>query len=110
MTAGIDLAFSRNIRPRPREQDFTMTEGSMKPHSKANPFLRVVAALAALALIYSDARSEGLLDKAKANGELVLGTEMQYAPFEFLDNDTPKGYSIDLMKLVAADLGVKTRY
>jgi len=40
-------------------------------------------------------------------GELVLGTEMQYAPFEFLDNNTPKGYSIDLFSLVAADLGVK---
>jgi polar amino acid transport system substrate-binding protein len=58
----------------------------------------------------SSAQSQGLLDEAKARGELVLGTEMQYAPFEFLDNNTPKGYSIDLFSLVAADLGVKTRY
>lgn len=70
----------------------------------------VVAALAVVTFLSSNAHCEGLLDKAKANGELVLGTEMQYAPFEFLDNGTPKGYSIDLMNLVAADLGVKTRY
>jgi polar amino acid transport system substrate-binding protein len=66
--------------------------------------------LAILISASSGAQSQGLLDEAKARGELVLGTEMQYAPFEFLDNNTPKGYSIDLFALVAADLGVKTRY
>jgi polar amino acid transport system substrate-binding protein len=70
----------------------------------------VIAALAILISALSSARSQGLLDEAKARGELVLGTEMQYAPFEFLDNNTPTGYSIDLFSLVAADLGVKTRY
>jgi polar amino acid transport system substrate-binding protein len=69
-----------------------------------------IAALAILICASSGARSQGLLDEAKARGELILGTEMQYAPFEFLDNNTPKGYSIDLFSLVAADLGVKTRY
>jgi polar amino acid transport system substrate-binding protein len=70
----------------------------------------VIAALAILIAASSGARGQGLLDEAKARGELVLGTEMQYAPFEFLDNNKPKGYSIDLFSLVAADLGVKTRY
>jgi polar amino acid transport system substrate-binding protein len=70
----------------------------------------VIAGLAILTCASSSARSQGLLDEAKARGELVLGTEMQYAPFEFLDNNTPRGYSIDLFALVAADLGVKTRY
>ena len=69
-----------------------------------------IAALGILIAASSGARGQGLLDEAKARGELVLGTEMQYAPFEFLDNNTPKGYSIDLFSLVAADLGVKTRY
>ena len=70
----------------------------------------VSIALTILIWVSSSARSQGLLDEAKARGELVLGTEMQYAPFEFLDNNTPTGYSIDLFSLVAADLGVKTRY
>ncbi|MGH9806422.1 MAG: transporter substrate-binding domain-containing protein, partial [Terriglobia bacterium] len=60
-----------------------------------------------LALMPSQARSAGLLDEAKARGELLLGTELQFAPFEFLKDNKPVGYSIDLMDLVAADLGVK---
>jgi polar amino acid transport system substrate-binding protein len=67
-------------------------------------------ALALLALAPSQARSAGLLDEAKARGELLLGTEMQFAPFEFLKDNKPVGYSIDLMNLVAADLGVKVHY
>ncbi|MFI4952279.1 MAG: transporter substrate-binding domain-containing protein [Burkholderiales bacterium] len=55
----------------------------------------------------SNARSAGLLDEAKARGELLLGTELQFAPFEFLQDGKPVGYSIDLMNLVAADLGLK---
>jgi polar amino acid transport system substrate-binding protein len=57
-----------------------------------------------------EVRAKGLLDEAKTRGELVLGTELQFAPFEFLDNNAPKGYSVDLMNLVAADLGVRVRY
>src|SRR6478752_10502837 len=60
-----------------------------------------------LALAPPQARSAGLLDEAKARGELLLGTELQFAPFEFLQDNKPVGYSIDLMNLVAADLGVK---
>jgi polar amino acid transport system substrate-binding protein len=54
--------------------------------------------------------AKGSLDEAKARGELLLGTELQFAPFEFLENNQPKGYSVDLMNMVAADLGVKPRY
>ncbi len=64
-------------------------------------------ALSFLVLMPSNARSAGLLDEAKARGELLLGTELQFAPFEFLQDGKPVGYSIDLMNLVAADLGLK---
>jgi len=64
-------------------------------------------ALAFLVFMPSNARSAGLLDEAKARGELLLGTELQFAPFEFLQDNKPVGYSIDLMNLVADDLGVK---
>ena len=70
----------------------------------------LAAALLAFAMLTfapSHARSAGLLDEAKARGELLLGTELQFAPFEFLIDNKPTGYSIDLMNLVAADLGVK---
>src|SRR6185312_16901905 len=65
-------------------------------------------ALSFLVFMPSNARSAGLLDEAKARGELLLGTELQFAPFEFLVDNKPTGYSIDLMNLVATDLGVKT--
>jgi len=64
-------------------------------------------ALSFLVFMPSNARGAGLLDEAKARGELLLGTELQFAPFEFLQDNKPVGYSIDLMNLVAADLGVK---
>jgi polar amino acid transport system substrate-binding protein len=67
-------------------------------------------AMTLLALAPSQVRSAGLLDDAKARGELQLGTEMQFAPFEFLKDNKPVGYSIELMDLVAADLGVKIHY
>jgi len=73
-------------------------------------FAAGLLAFALLALAPLQARSAGLLDEAKARGELLLGTEMQFAPFEFLEDNKPVGYSIDLMNLVAADLGVKIHY
>jgi polar amino acid transport system substrate-binding protein len=87
-----------------------MMERRQGVFSKDGAISAVIAALAILIAASSGARGQGLLDEAKARGELVLGTEMQYAPFEFLDNNKPKGYSIDLFNLVAADLRVKTRY
>jgi polar amino acid transport system substrate-binding protein len=84
-----------------RRQDSFFKDGAISAVSMA---------LTILICASPSVRGQGLLDEAKARGELVLGTEMQYAPFEFLDNNTPKGYSIDLFSLVAADLGVKTRY
>ena len=82
-------------------------------HGSRGRLNRPVAAFLAVTLLAAAAPSawaESVLDEAKARGELVLGTELQYAPFEFTDNGKPVGYSVDLMDLVAADLGVKLRY
>jgi len=70
----------------------------------------MVAALAAFAGAPGAARADDLLAEVKARGELVLGTEFQFAPFEFLKDNKPIGYSVELMELVATDLGVKLRY
>jgi len=82
-------------------------------HGFLGRLFRPVAAFLAVTLLAAatpSAWAESVLDEAKARGELVLGTELQYAPFEFTDNGKPVGYSVDLMDLVAADLGVKLRY
>jgi polar amino acid transport system substrate-binding protein len=65
---------------------------------------------APIALSSARADAEGLLNKVKSQGELVLCTEFQFAPFEFLEGGKPVGYSVEFMDLVAADLGVKLRY
>jgi polar amino acid transport system substrate-binding protein len=70
----------------------------------------MLVALAAFAGAPKAARADDLLAEAKARGELVLGTELQFAPFEFLKDNKPMGYSIELMDLVVADLGLKLRY
>jgi polar amino acid transport system substrate-binding protein len=51
-----------------------------------------------------------VLSDAKARGELVVGTEFQYAPFEFLDGDKPVGFDVDLIGLIAGDLGLKVKW
>ncbi|MCS0494787.1 transporter substrate-binding domain-containing protein [Ancylobacter mangrovi] len=51
-----------------------------------------------------------VLSDAKARGELVVGTEFQYAPFEFLDGDKPVGFDVDLITLIAKDMGLKVKW
>ncbi|KAF1021158.1 MAG: L-cystine-binding protein FliY [Paracidovorax wautersii] len=54
------------------------------------------------------ASAADLLDKVKAQKVLNLGTEAQFAPFEFIENGKIVGYSTDLLELVMHDLpGVK---
>jgi polar amino acid transport system substrate-binding protein len=50
------------------------------------------------------------LAKVKAAGELVVGTEMQFAPFDFLENGQQAGFNKDLFAEVGKELGVKVRF
>jgi polar amino acid transport system substrate-binding protein len=75
------------------------------------PFMLAILGLSSgIALFPARASAEDRLDKVKSQGELVLCTEFQFAPFEFLEGGKQVGYSVDLMDLVAADLGIKVRY
>ncbi|WP_170285687.1 ABC transporter substrate-binding protein [Microbacterium rhizomatis] len=40
-------------------------------------------------------------------GKLVVGMNLQYKPQMFLDGDTPSGYDVDLLNLLAKDMGVE---
>ncbi len=58
----------------------------------------------------ADASAQSTLEKIKARGELIVGVEATFPPFESFDpNDgtTIVGFDIDVMKEVAKDLGVK---
>lgn len=72
----------------------------------------VLALLMALSLAACSSKSSSssgsIVDQIKAKGKLVVGTEAQYAPFEFKDSDANfVGCDIWLAQQIADELGVK---
>lgn len=56
------------------------------------------------------ARADDLLQRIRTKGEIVIGTEARYAPFEFVENGKIVGYDVDLLTDVMKALpGVKVR-
>ena len=72
------------------------------------------AALATLVILAVAANggiaSANLLDRVKAKGEVICGTELQSAPLEFTERGEAKGYSVELLALVSKELGLKFSY
>ncbi|RQR46742.1 MULTISPECIES: transporter substrate-binding domain-containing protein [unclassified Burkholderia] len=56
------------------------------------------------------AHADSMLDRVKQRGELVVGTEMQFAPFDFLENGQQAGFNKDLFAAVGQIVGVKVRF
>lgn len=74
------------------------------------PFCLVLALLTSFAVLSCPAVSaaKDLLDRVKERGEIVIGTEARFAPFEFVEEGKIVGYSADLLALVMQGLpGVK---
>ena len=61
---------------------------------------KVFAMILALSMMLcAVASAEGTLDAIKAKGELVIGTEATYGPYEFLDdNSNPIGCDIGWLR------------
>ena len=57
-----------------------------------------LALAALLSLAPRAALAQDSLAEAKKRGEMVVGTELQYAPFEFAAGDKPVGFDVDLME------------
>lgn len=68
-----------------------------------------VVALAAVAGLFAamgsaqPARAD-LLQEVKERGELVVGTEARFPPFEFVEDGEIVGYSTDMMEIIMQDL------
>jgi polar amino acid transport system substrate-binding protein len=61
-----------------------------------------------LACMYTAALAEGgSLAEIKARGQLTVGTEAAYEPYEFVENGVVVGYGRDVLDYMAAKLGVK---
>lgn len=71
--------------------------------------LPVTACAFGLVMSFS-AQAEDSLAKAKQAGELVIGSEFQFAPFDFTENGVHKGVNVDVMDQVGKALGIKIKY
>lgn len=74
--------------------------------SKTYKSLSIAVALAAMPLM---AHADQLADVKKA-GELVVGTELQFAPFDFTENGKQKGLNAELFEQLGKELGVKVKF
>ena len=81
----------------------------MRRHCPCRGALAVLVVSAA-SLIAAPASAQNLLEKVKAKGEVVCGTELQSAPLEFTEKGEAKGYSVELLQLVSKELGLKFTY
>lgn len=69
-----------------------------------------IALALCLVLCAVTASAEGVLEKIKSAGVLVVGTEATYGPYEFLDdNANPVGCDIWLAQHIADELGVELK-
>lgn len=55
-------------------------------------------------LLIGAAHSADMLQTVKSKKEIVIGTEAQFAPFEYLQDGKIVGYGPDLMRLILSDL------
>ncbi len=65
--------------------------------------------------IYDPSKKEIILTNEeknylKSNPTITVHNEMSWAPFNYNENNTPKGYSIDYMNLLAKKLNLKIKY
>jgi polar amino acid transport system substrate-binding protein len=76
-----------------------------------NRFQTSVAAILAVAVlgVTSDPKpaSAGLLDEIKKKGQVVIGTEAAYYPFEFIENGKIVGYDKDILDAIIKSWGFK---
>jgi len=63
--------------------------------------------VAAAGLATSARAADDVLAKAKAAGELKIGTETEFAPFDFIENGKAVGFNYDLLAEVSKEMGVK---
>lgn len=74
------------------------------------PLTKACAAILTMGIMASPVYAEDLLAKVKKSGELVVGTEMQFAPFDFHENGKQTGFNKELFEVVGERLGVKVKF
>ena len=75
-------------------------------HSSKKIFagLALIAGLAAAGSVYAEG---GTIANIKARGQLTVGTEAAYEPYEFIKDGNVVGYGKDILDYMTQKLGVK---
>jgi polar amino acid transport system substrate-binding protein len=69
------------------------------------------AGLCALGIVFSaSVASADVMDDIKKRGEMVIGMEVAYVPYEFFKDGEVMGYDVDLARRFAEKLGVKVKF
>lgn len=72
---------------------------------------RELLALAGTAALATRVRAaDDILAKVKSGGTLRVGTETQFAPFDFLDNGKASGMNYDVFAEIGKEMGVKVDF
>ena len=86
----------------------------MKPFTRRSAVtgaLRLAALGAIASLAFTGlAQAEDLLAKVKAKGELTVGTELQFAPFDFVEDGKQAGMNKEIFADIGKELGVKVTF
>src|ERR1700737_879786 len=61
-------------------------------------------------LVSARVASADILDDIKKKGEMVVGMEVAYVPYEFFKDGEVMGYDVDIARKFAEKLGVKVTF
>ncbi|HKC64670.1 MAG TPA: transporter substrate-binding domain-containing protein, partial [Pyrinomonadaceae bacterium] len=73
------------------------------------PASRIIALLLLL-LFPATSLAQSALQRVRQSGELRIGTDATYPPFESVEGSEFSGFDIDLGNAIARELGVKARF
>ncbi len=90
--------------------EFTMTSAGKKTGRFGRAVRTALLGAAVLALGGAAGAMADTLADIKKAGTISVATEMQFPPFDFLENNEYKGVDRDLFDEVAKELGVKAKY
>ena len=77
---------------------------------KKRVFLGLALGAAMAASFGTAALAEDILAKVKASGTMKVGTETEFAPFDFIDSGAHVGLNVDLFAEIGKELGVKIEW
>ena len=65
-----------------------------------------IAVLFAVSAVGAAVSADTTFDKIKKTGQVTVGTEAAFPPFEFVQDGKIVGYGKDMLDIIIADLGV----